>query len=84
VFFCQYTKLHTQGGARAISQSTRTLDLASESASGVSAMAHAMMMAYTSNAEVIEGVLGALDSHEFLFARLVVLVDAQDCTKSCT
>lgn len=81
-----YTELHTQGGAHAISQSTssRTLDLASASASGVSAMTPAMMMAYTSNAELLEGVLGALDLHEFLFVRLMVSADAQDCTKGCT
>jgi hypothetical protein len=29
----------------------------------------------TSNAEVLEGVLGALDLHEFVFARLMALAD---------
>ena len=49
-------------------------------------MAPAMIMACKSNAEVLEGVLGALDSHEFLFTRLMVLADAlaQDRIKGCT
>jgi RNA exonuclease 1 len=37
----------------------------------------------TSDAEMIEGVVGALDPHEFVFARLMTLADALGCTWAC-
>ncbi|KAF8496216.1 hypothetical protein F5888DRAFT_1706478 [Russula emetica] len=43
---------------------------------GTSASAPATTVACTNDAEVLEGVLGALDSHEFVFARLMTLADA--------
>jgi len=43
---------------------------------GTSASAPATTVACSTDAEVLEGVLGALDSHEFVFARLMGLADA--------
>ncbi|KAI0266318.1 hypothetical protein BGY98DRAFT_1191446 [Russula aff. rugulosa BPL654] len=43
---------------------------------GTSASAPATTVPCTNDAEVIEGVVGALDSHEFVFARLMTLADA--------
>jgi hypothetical protein len=40
------------------------------------------MVAYTSDAEVFEGVLRALDSHEFVFARLMALAVGGTCSPS--
>lgn len=50
---------------------------------GASASAPATTVACTNDAEVLEGVLGALDSHEFVFARLMALADALGCTWAC-
>ena len=46
---------------------------------GTSAMAPATTVC-TSDAEVLEGVLGALDLHEVVFARSMALADALGCT----
>ena len=35
------------------------------------------------DSEVIEGVAGALDPHEFVFARLMTLADGLGCTWAC-
>ncbi|KAF8462662.1 hypothetical protein DFH94DRAFT_831793 [Russula ochroleuca] len=43
---------------------------------GTSADAPATTVPCTNDAEILEGVLGALDSHEFVFARLMGLADA--------
>ncbi|KAH9958157.1 hypothetical protein BC827DRAFT_1362457 [Russula dissimulans] len=43
---------------------------------GMSASAPATTVACTTDAEVLEGVLGVLDSHQFVFARLMGLADA--------
>ncbi|KAH9988749.1 hypothetical protein BJV77DRAFT_1145224 [Russula vinacea] len=43
---------------------------------GTSAASPATTVPCTTDAEVLEGVLGALDSHEFVFARLMALADA--------
>ena len=47
---------------------------------GTSAASPATTVPCTTDAEVLEGVLGALDSHEFIFARLMALADALGCT----
>jgi RNA exonuclease 1 len=47
---------------------------------GTSPTAPATTIACTSDAEVVEGVVGALDSHEFVFARLMGFADALGCT----
>ena len=39
-----------------------------------------MTVTCTNDAEVVEGVLGALDSHEFVFVRLMALGDTLGCT----
>jgi RNA exonuclease 1 len=46
----------------------------------ISAAAPTTTVACRSDAKVVEGVLGALDSHEFVFARLMALADALGCT----
>ena len=43
---------------------------------GTSAATPTMTVACTSDAEVLEGVLGAINTHEFGFARLLALADA--------
>ena len=48
---------------------------------GTSAASPATTVPCTTDAEVLEGVLGALDSHEFIFARLMALADALGCTR---
>ena len=50
---------------------------------GTSASAPATTVPCTNDAEVIEGVVGALDSHEFVFARLMTLADALGCMWAC-
>ena len=47
---------------------------------GTSASAPATTVPCTTDAEVLEGILGALDTHEFVFARLMGLADALGCT----
>ena len=47
---------------------------------GTSATAPATTVACTSDAEVLDGLMGALDSHEFIFWRLTGLADALECT----
>ena len=46
---------------------------------GTSATAPATTVACANDAEVLEGLLGALDSHEFVFGRLMALADALGC-----
>ena len=46
---------------------------------GTSATAPATTIACASDAEVLDGLLGALDSHEFVFGRLMGLADALGC-----
>ena len=50
---------------------------------GTSPSAPATTVPCATDAEVVEGVLGALDSHEFVFARLMTLADALGCTWPC-
>jgi RNA exonuclease 1 len=45
-----------------------------------SAAAPATTVRCTNDAEVLDGVLSVLDSHEFVFARLVGLANALGCT----
>ena len=45
--------------------------------------AEATTVSCTSDAEVIEGVVGALDPHEFVFARLMTLADTLGCAWAC-
>jgi RNA exonuclease 1 len=44
-----------------------------------SASTSAKTVACTNAAEVLDGVLGALDTHEFVFARSMGLADASGC-----
>ena len=46
---------------------------------GTSATAPATTVACANDAEVLDGLLGALDSHEFVFGRLMGLADALGC-----
>ena len=46
---------------------------------GTSASAPAMTAPCMNDAEALDGMLGALDAHEFVFARLMVLADALGC-----
>ena len=46
---------------------------------GTSASAPATTVPCTTDAEVLDGILGALDTHEFVFARLMGLADALGC-----
>ena len=48
----------------------------------MSASAPATTVACTNDAEVLDGVLGALDTHEFVFGRLVSLADALGCASA--
>ncbi len=67
---------HSGGGAR-----TAIVDHGNPGAwHGASATAPATTVACTSDAEVLEGVLDSVDSHEFVFARLMALADALGCT----
>ena len=45
----------------------------------MSASTSATTVACTNAAEVLDGVLGALDTHKFAFARLMGLADASGC-----
>ena len=47
---------------------------------GTSVAAPTTTVPCTTDAEVLEGALGALDSHEFIFARLMALADTLGCT----
>lgn len=47
---------------------------------GTSATAPATTVACTNDAEVLDGLLGVLDTHDFVFARLMGLADALGCT----
>ncbi len=49
---------------------------------GMSASAPATTVACTNDAEVLDGVLGALDTHEFVFGRLMGLADALGCASA--
>ena len=46
---------------------------------GTSASAPATTVPCTTDAEVVDGIIGALDTHEFVFARLMGLADALGC-----
>ena len=46
---------------------------------GTSPSAPATTVPCTTDAEVLDGILGALDTHEFVFARLMGLADALGC-----
>lgn len=46
---------------------------------GASATAPATTVACANDAEVLDGLVGALDSHEFIFGRLMGLADALGC-----
>ena len=43
---------------------------------GTSAIAPVTTIACANDAEVLDGLLGALDSHEFIFGRFIELADA--------
>ena len=49
---------------------------------GTSASAPATTVPCTTDAEVLDGILGALNTHEFVFARLMGLADALGCVCS--
>ncbi len=49
---------------------------------GTSASVPATTVVCTNNAEVPDGVLGALDTHEFVYARLMGLGDALGCASA--
>ncbi|KAN0141735.1 hypothetical protein V8E53_000197 [Lactarius tabidus] len=48
---------------------------------GTSATAPATTVACANDAEVLDGLVGALDSHEFIFGRLMGLADALGCRR---
>ena len=49
---------------------------------GTSASAPATTVPCTTDAEVLDGILGALNTHEFVFARLTGLANAQGCASA--